>query len=64
MATEQEKRQFAGDCLEWLATIPEADKDWAEAILCAALDSFPNDLGKALATAKDAFSSDPHGPQE
>lgn len=62
MPRDEQKRRFAGACLEWLATVPEESKEWAEALLVAALDTYPDDLDRVLATAKEALAHDPQGP--
>lgn len=62
--TPEEKKRFAGDASEWLASLPPTQHDWAEALLAAALDETGGDGPAALELAKRMHADDPDGTRD
>lgn len=62
MAGTDGRREAAAALTGWFASVPPARRDWAEALLAAALDEAGGDLAAALEMARAEFDADPDGP--
>lgn len=62
--SEDTKRQFAAQSMEWLESIPDERHDWCDALVAGAIDECNGDLLKALELAKSTYIANPEPPNE
>ena len=62
--TEDQKRQFARDSMEWLDSIPDDRHEWCDALIAGAIDECRGDLLRALEMAKAQYIETPEPPDE
>lgn len=54
------RKEFTEKCLQWFDSLPDDDaRDWAEALLHAAMDETHGDLLRSLEVAQASYAAGP-----
>jgi hypothetical protein len=62
--SEDVKRRFAKESMDWLDSIPDDRHEWCDALIAGAIDECRGDLLKALEMAKAQYVETPEPPED